>query len=54
MNQSNAVRRTFISFGLAIVISLIAISIQNNNGSDNSNIQLEAKVYPERNELMQK
>lgn len=53
MNQSNAVRRTSISFALAIVISLIAISIQNNTGSDNK-VKLEAKVYPERNELMQK
>ena len=54
MNQSNALRRTSISFGLAVFIALVAISIQNNYGEGTDKIELEAKVFPERNEFMQK
>ncbi len=53
MNQSNPIRRTSISLGLAFLLAVVALSIQNFN-SNSEKHGAEAKVYPPKIELLQK
>jgi hypothetical protein len=54
MNQSNSIKRTSISFGLVVLIALVALSIQNFQKPETINLEAEAKVYPKKVELFQK
>lgn len=44
MNQSNAIRRTAITFGLAIFFALVSIFIQNHNQNIISSDHVEASI----------
>lgn len=54
MNQSNALRRTAITFGLALAFALLSLYIQNGNEVFEDNNQIEASVSNNRSVLFMK
>lgn len=53
MNQSNPIKRTTISLGLAFLLAVVTLFIQNLD-SNYEKHNAEAKVYPPKIELLQK
>lgn len=54
MNQSHSLKRTSISFGIAVCLAMLALSIQDFNQQETNKLEVEANVYPERIEMYQK
>lgn len=47
MNQANSVKRSLISFGLAVIMSLLALFIQNlHKPSYKMDVQTQSNTYP--------
>lgn len=53
MNQSNPIKRTTVSLGLALFLAVGAMFIHSFN-SNSEKHNAEAKVYPPKIELLQK
>jgi hypothetical protein len=54
MNQTKSLKRTAISFGLALTVAIVALSIQKMQSNESTKLEAEANIFPERMEHHQK